>query len=221
MSRSLVLAALAAAFAIPAQAQEYFAGASLTSEYVRDGQLLSGGDPALQGFVEFQNQGFYAGTFLSTMDLGRDRFEADLSLGYRTEFPDGLHLDLNYTRTYFNSTGNCCGEFGLTLAHPYVIGGLGLKGELVYDHTRESLNPRGTVSYAFDDRLGFSSSLGRTEYNSNSYWDAGASWAFTDAVSADLRYHGADTGDAGVTLSLTVENARHTLGRLLGSPFRR
>ena len=70
-----------------------FAGVSgsmaLTSDYFFRGESQTMGSSALQGGVDYNNGGFYAGVWASTVDLGMDtEMEYDFYSGYAVALDD-------------------------------------------------------------------------------------------------------------------------------------
>lgn len=106
--RSLLAATVlagAALAATPAMAQdeEDSSGVSVSgnvaivSDYRFRGIGLSGGDPAIQGGIDFGTDvGFYVGTWASSIDGGPfyGEMELDIYAGYSTDISDGLGVDV-------------------------------------------------------------------------------------------------------------------------------
>jgi hypothetical protein len=90
---------------------------------------------------------------------------------------------------------------------------MGLQGYLAFNPVSSSINRRATLAYEVDARFGLSGSLGRTGSN-NTYWDLGASYALSNLISADLRYYGAQSGDVGVVLNLSIATHQDSFSRL-------
>lgn len=217
-SLALTACLLAAPHGLSAQDFSYYGGFTLTSNYVSNGVTQSNDKPALQGYLEMRANGFYLGTWLSTVELGTDDVEIDLNIGYRKLFDNDVFLAFGYSRYLYNDTGDCCGEFKLWAGYT-LWGKLGVNGYLAYNPEADALNKSLTLGYAPTDKLGFSTTYGESDGSGTEYWDAGLSYALTDALSADLRYFGARTGDTGVVLSLTLATEQNSFVRLLASPF--
>jgi uncharacterized protein (TIGR02001 family) len=208
-----------------AEGVTFYAGVDATSDYVSNGISQTGGKPALQAYLEVDANGFYAGTWLSNVDFGtNDDVEIDLYLGYRTRFDSGFYLDVGYAHYFYDDSGNCCGsccgEVKLAGVYP-ILKNLGLEGYLAFDPVTDNLNKRATLAYALNDQLGLSAAYGETDSNKNQYWQVGASYAFTDYLSADVRYHGAQSGDEGLVLTLSLATTQQSFARLLAAPFGR
>ncbi|MCA0872877.1 TorF family putative porin [Seohaeicola saemankumensis] len=209
---------LIAPYRLSAQDITYYGGFTLTSNYVSNGVTQSNDKPALQGYVEMQTNGFYLGTWLSSVDLGTDDVEVDLNIGYRKHFDNDIFFALGYSRYLYNDTGDCCGEAKLWAGYT-LWDKLGINGYLAYDPQADTLNKSLTLAYATNDKLGFSATYGESDGAGTEYWDAGLSYVLTDALSADLRYYGAEVGDVGVVLSLTLATQQDSFIRLLATPF--
>lgn len=204
------LAVAVGATAARAQDVTVTGGVTVTSNYVFRGVTFSDDGPAIQPYVEFEVNGFYAGIWGSNVDFGpggTDNFEVDYYIGYRGETQGGFSYDLNYTRFTFDDTGDCCGEFNLVLGYP--LGNkVGLSGVFAYDPEAETLASALGASYAINDAISVSGSYGYDEALSHNYWDLGVNYAVNDTTSLDLRYY--DTTDtdallvAGVSFDFTL-----------------
>lgn len=196
----------------------YFLGLTLATDYVANGISQTGGLPTIQPLFELDKRGFYAGTVLSLVRLDTDRAELDLYLGYRRKLANGLFIDTGYRRYLFNNTGDCCGEFKLRLLSP-LVGDLGGEVYLGYNPELKSFNRRARLIWAADDRLTVTAAYGETSGNQNEYWDAGVTYALTTKVALDLRYQGAESGDAGVVVKLSWATVDNSLARVLADPL--
>lgn len=200
MKVALMLAGFAVMTAQGALAQniEVTGGVTLTSNYVFRGVSFSDDLPALQPYLEAEINGFYAGIWGSNVDFGpggTDDFEVDYYIGYRGETAGGFSYDLNYARFTFDDTGDCCGEFNLSLGAP-VSDKVGVSGVFAYDPSANTLASALGLSYAINDAWSLSGSYGWDEALSHQYWDAGVSYAVNDTTSLDLRYYDTSDGDA-------------------------
>lgn len=214
------------AMALPAQAQDdggvkYLFGVDVVSNYVSNGVTQSDGKPAIQPYFEVALNGFYAGTWLSTVDFGDgDSWEIDLYLGYRNLLPNDLFVDVGYARYFYDDSGDCCGELKLTLGYP--LGDqFGVTGYVAYDPSSENVNSKLTLAYEATPDLAFGASYGYNESYGHEYWNVGASYTFNDYWSAGLRYEGAGLGDEGLVLRVSLGNLQTPLVRLLAAPFQR
>lgn len=227
-SRPSVRASLAGFFAVftslsPAIAEDfrYLAGAQIVSNYVASGVSQSAGKPALQMFFEAVNRGFYAGTFLSTIDMGEeDRGEIDFFAGYRKRLESGLFVNVAYRRFLKNVSGDCCGEFQFTAAYP-VHTRLGLGGYVSYNPQLGTANRRASAIYKATESFAVAGAYGQNEIYNHDYWTLGATYEFDNFWSVGLIYHGAESGDEGLVLRLSVANSQTALVRLVTAPFQR
>ncbi len=207
----------------PAAAQEttFYAGIDVVSDYVSNGVTQSDGNPAIQPYFEIVRNGFYAGTWMSTVDFGDDdNAEIDLYLGYRKAFENDLFFDFGYAHYYYDQSGDCCGEFKLTLAYP-LVERLGIKGYLAYNPRSQDFNRRLSLAYEVNEKLVLAGTYGRSDFYDHDYWEAGASYAFDSFWSVGLRYVGSESGDEGLVLRLSLASSQSTLARLLIAPFNR
>jgi uncharacterized protein (TIGR02001 family) len=201
-----------------AKAQEvsYLAGVDLTSNYVVNGMSDSNDKPAIQPYFEINYDGFYAGTWMSTVELGTDNVEVDLYAGYRKAFDNGLAFSAGYAHYFYDDTGSCCGEYTLTLA--YLVNDFGIDTYTAYNPKSEKFNNRLSAAYAITDDLGVFASYGYKQSTRNEYGHIGVSYAFNDVMSASLRYHNAKTGFDGLVFTLSLANQQESLRRLLLNP---
>lgn len=201
--RMIVVSALLmnAATAALAQDGEVSAGVALTSNYIYEGFTQSDDHPALQFYLETESSGFYAGVWGSTVDLDDDSLELDLYLGYRNELANGFSYDASYTRYYYNSTGDCCGDLKLEMG--YGVGDtVALSAALFTNFEDEGEGYALGLEYGVNDALSISANYG-DRYSA--FWDVGASYSVNDNVSLDLRYHDAADGDGNVALTLSFD----------------
>jgi len=200
---------------------KYYAGVDVTSNYVSNGVSQTNGKPALQGYLEIAKNGFYAGTWLSRVDFGtNDSVEIDLYLGYRNRFDSGFFLDIGYAQYLYNDSGSCCGEIKLTGIYP-IMENMGLEGYLAYDPVAHNLNKSATLAYAATEQFGLSATYGESDFNNTEHWQIGASYAFTNHLSAGLAYYGAQSGDEGLVFTLSLATTQDSFARLLAAPFGR
>lgn len=177
-------------------------GVDVTSNYVFAGVTQSDDGPAIQPWFEVESQGAYFAFWGSTVDLGPDEWELDFYLGYRNTTSYDLDWDLGLAFYTYNSTGYCCTELTLALSYP-LSSKAEVGGFVGYDLESGDWHRYLDGSYAFTDRITGEARIGANDGLDTQYWQLGASYSFNDRVSADLRYHGADVGDAGVAFSLS------------------
>lgn len=190
--QKLRLATAAAALALlsaPAFAQSlsFSGGLTLTSNYMSRGVTQSDDRPALQGYVELDANGFYAGLFASTVRLAPDNLEVDLYAGYRWSV-NNASFDVGYARYWYDDSGDCCGEiyalFELDASPASFFGGL------YYDPDNGgSLNDIHLgVGYSFAANWSVSATAGRTPAGGR-YGILGVDYTFNDNFSVGAAYH--------------------------------
>jgi len=205
MRPTLAALALAAAAAAPAQAYTVYGGLALTSDYVFRGTTFTGNTPAVQGYVEGEWGGFYAGLWSSNVDFGtRDSHEVDLYFGYRGETAGGLSYDIGYARYYFDDAGDCCGEVLLTLGVP-ITDRLSATGFVAYDDSESDTAYSLTLEYALNDALTLAAVGGSDDASGADWFEIGATWSFSDTGSLDLRYHDTDIDNGILALTLAFD----------------
>ena len=187
----------------PAQEVNWSWGVDLTSNYVFAGVTQSDDKAAIQPWVEVEMNGAYFSIWASTVDLPPDNWEIDFFLGYRGTTRYDLNWDVSLARYTYDSTGDCCGEVRLYLSYP-VTPGAEIGAYAAYNPETGDWNRFLDASYDIADGLAVSGSLGKSDGMGTTYWDIGTSYAIDGRFSADLRYYGADVGDAGMVLSLSL-----------------
>ncbi len=199
----------------------YFAGVSLTSNYVSNGKTQSKGNPALQAYAELHKNGFYGGLFFSKVDYRReDEIILDLHLGYRTNFDDKFLLDVSYAHYLFDNSGACCGEMKLAVVYR-LIDELGLDGFVAYNWRTHEFNKRIGLVYVANEQLNLTASYGKADFIDNEYWKAGASYAFTEHMSVKVEYNGSQAGNEGLVVTLGLATNQSSVARLLTGQFGR
>lgn len=202
-----VLGALALPLAAQAQDITVYGGVTATSNYVFRSVTFSDDDPAIQPYLEVESHGFYAGVWGSNVDFGagdKEDYEVDVYVGYRGETASGFSYDINYTRFYFNDSGDCCGEIYLTLGMP-VTDALSASTEFAYDAPASNLAGGLRMNYDVSDRISVSGLYGYDEAPSHHYWDAGVSYALNDQAALDLRYLDTSGTDAIIAVALSYD----------------
>ena len=100
LAAGLVLGASAFAFTGPALADDEVslsANVALTTDYRFRGVSLSAEDPAIQGGIDIGYQGFYIGTWSSSIDqFNGSEQEVDLYGGWGMDLTDGLAIDAGF-----------------------------------------------------------------------------------------------------------------------------
>lgn len=177
-------------------------GAAVTNDYVYRGISQTGGDPAVQGYVEFGYGIFYAGVWASNVDFYTPDTEIDLSFGVRPE-TENAAFDLGYAHYFY--AANTSPDYGelYAIAEYYATDRLTVGGNVYFapDYSQgggPATFVEGTVDYALFGDIGasggigyqaFDSSLGLPDYTT---WNAGVYWSWNETVGLDLRYTDSD-----------------------------
>ena len=206
--RSAAAAALATGLiglAAPASAQsdiDVAFNAGIVTDYVFRGFSQTGEDPAIQGGVDLTAGSFYAGAWASNVDFGDDTdAEFDIYGGYRTEAagfaldfgvigylyagaPDGA--DYNYAE-FKAAASRAVGPATVGAAVYYSPDFFGVDEAATYAEINGSFSPadKWTVSGAIGQQW-----LDVTDDYAT--WNAGVSYALTDNLAIDVRYHDTD-----------------------------
>lgn len=197
-----VSAAALLAVAGAASAQEFSAEIAVTSDYVWRGASQSDGDPAVSGGVEFSYGSFYAGTWASTVDFGDGTdAEWDFYVGFA---PTVGVFDLDFAVTQYTYVGDPSGsdydflEFKAG-ASTAVTPELTLGAEVHYspDFTGgagDATYLEANFAYDFTPQWAVSGGLGHQWVSGGDYvnWNLGVTWAFSEIVGLDVRYHDTD-----------------------------
>lgn len=200
---SLTVLALAANTAQARTSPDAAFNLGVVSDYVFRGASQTNEDPALQGGIDADfGNGFYAGTWASTVDFGDDTdAEIDLYGGYRAE-AGGVALDFGVVGyLYVNQPGGSDYSFMEFKAAASRAVGPATFGAAVYyspdffgaDEKATYLEANAALVPA--DRWTISGAVGRQWLDVNddyTTWNLGLNYALTEHVSADIRYHGAD-----------------------------
>ncbi|MFC7705245.1 TorF family putative porin [Plastorhodobacter daqingensis] len=201
------LATAAGLFAGAASAQEMIisGGATLTTNYISNGITQTQGNPAFQPWVEVESMGFYGGAWASNVKFpdSDDRTELDLYVGYRGETFGGFGYDFGYARYFYNRSGDAGGELLASLS-AQMADGFSLGTDFAYDPQAEDLTASLLVGYQGFQGLGVSGEFGRSQPNSNNFWNVGVGYDITDYLGVDLRYHDTTSTAGIVALSGTV-----------------
>lgn len=200
--KSFVLAALAcAAIASPAFAGSVSATVGATTNYIARGTSQTYGQPAYQGSIDFtpkDNHGFYAGTFLSTMDFQEGTHEElDFYGGYRTTV-QGWNVDASVIAITYHGDDDRPNwnmfDADLLVNRSFGKWTAGAKIGLTPDYFNAygaSAWTEGQLSYAVSDKLSVGGSVGRQFIKdgwSYSTWNVGATYAVTPTLSVDARW---------------------------------
>lgn len=186
MKTLLLSSAAVALLAVPAGAQTLSYGATLTSNYVSRGFSQTNDGWALQPWAEFESNGWYAGLWASNVDFGPDTVELDLYGGYRWTL-ENTSVDLGYARYFYNSTGDASGELYLLVEHEAGRATLSAGMHLGHAGGLTINNAYAGFALAMNDQISLSTHGGVA--GGLPYGDFGVSYAVSDAVSVDARYH--------------------------------
>lgn len=223
MIRSVLAAVLLTAVASPALAQDAepqdvlanygadpwsFAFGAATDNRSKDASK-SDGNPFVWGEAVWETSDgfFYAGPAFETIDSSTgSNLETDIGLGIRPQFA-GFDLDLNATHKWQidadPDTDDDAWEFTADVSRS--IGPAGARLRLQHSPDGTGSTEAWTwyearVSWDFTDKLSGSTAIGRREQdNSIDYtgWNAGFTYALTQTLEADLRWHATDANEPG------------------------
>jgi len=170
------------------------------SDYVYRGYSQTNEDPAIQGGMDLTAGNFYAGVWASNVDFGDDTdAEVDFYAGYRTEVQgfavDGGVIAYSYVNapsfTDYNYT-----EFKLAASR--AVGPATVGAAVFYSPSylnEQTLYYEINGSFSPMDKLTLSGAVGLQTYeDSDEYttWNLGATYALTDNLGVDVRYHDTD-----------------------------
>lgn len=202
---ALAGAALAVA-AAGAQAQDFTinAGATLTSNYLLNGLTQTQNGPAFQPYVEVEAMGIYAGLWASNVRFpgSKDRAEIDVYAGYRNQF-GAFSFDAGYARYLYSRSGDCCGEWLLSLGFETDMG-MSFGADGGYDPASSARRGSLSAAYAMDDRISFSAESGRVS-GSHNFWNAGMGVSVMDNMALDLRLHDTNITRPRVTAGMSFD----------------
>lgn len=212
MKIALAAAAATVALSGAAMAEELKLSYNLgvTSDYVFRGVSQTQEDPAIQGGVDATYGIGYAGVWASNVDFGTDdpSAEIDLYAGVRPTIGDtSLDLGVLYYG-YSKDKGLTPGSFSyveLKAAASRTFGPATL-GAAVY-YSPEYPGKGGNATYVEANaavpvapKLTLSGAVGHQAieaFKNYNTWNVGVSYAITDKLSADLRYHDTDEHNLG------------------------
>ncbi len=177
-------------------------GAAVTNDYVYRGISQTDGDPAIQGYLEFEYGIFYAGAWASNVNFYTPDTEIDASVGIRPE-TDNAAFDLGYVHYFYAS--NTSPDYGeiYGLAEYYATDKLTLGGNVYFapDYSQGNASAtyvEGTVDYSLFDNIGVSGGVGYQSFANKlalpdyTTWNAGVYWSWNDTAKVDLRYTDSD-----------------------------
>jgi uncharacterized protein (TIGR02001 family) len=206
----LALAAAAASLAMGATAARaddapsvsFNLGAS--SDYVFRGVSQTDGDPQVFGGADLTSGIFYAGVWASNVDFGDDtKAEVDGYFGVKpTAGPVSLDIGAVYYGYVNAPSGSDYGYWEVKAAGSVPAGPVTLGAALYYSPeffggVGDALYYEANASGSPADKWTVSGAIGHQSINDFSAldyttWNLGVSYAFTDKISGDLRYHDSD-----------------------------
>lgn len=196
MKNSLKLASasiLAAAMIAPVAQAEVTANVAIQSDYVWRGVSQNAEDPSIQGGFDYAHEsGFYAGVWAASVDFGgAESTEADVYLGYSTEFENGFGIDVGAIEyTYHGSDGASDSNFT-----EYYLG-VSYAGFGVTYYAGDEFDDNIEVSYGYDfEDAGLSLGATYGDYDTYSYYQIGLSGGFGEdsKLGWDISYWDTDT----------------------------
>ncbi len=178
-------------------------GTEFTSNYVLNGVSQSDGKGALQAWAEMENNGFYFGTWASSVSMGKDNVEIDFYGGYRGELGYAMTFDIGYARYMYDYTGDCCGEFLGTLSYA-ILPNADLIGHLAYDPKASDWTKSVAFDMSFTPMISGKALYGWSDGYDNQFFELGGSLALNENMALNLGYHGSDDKNEGWVGSVSV-----------------
>ncbi len=179
-----------------------------TSDYIFRGISQSDEDPAISGGVDVTSGMFYGGIWASTVDFGDDTSaEYDVYAGVTHDF-GAMSTDFGVIYygyldkpddpeyAYWEVKGS-----GEVPVGPATVGVSVYYSPDFFGETGEAWYEELAVSFAATDKLSLGGAVGHQsieEADDYTTWNFGVSYAFSDNVSADLRYHDTDIDDCDI-----------------------
>lgn len=195
-------------------------GAAVTNDYVYRGISQTDGDPAVQGYVEFDYGIFYAGVWASNVDFYTPDAEIDATVGFRPELENAA-FDIGYAHYFY--AANTSPDYGeiYALAEFYATDSLTLGGNVYFapDYSQggdTATYVEASVDYALFGDVGVSAAVGyqgfadKLDLPDYTTWNAGVYWSWNETVTLDLRYTDSDLskGDCYALMSRHACGAR-------------
>lgn len=209
----LAICAAAASLALggTAYAQDFSFNVGVASDYVFRGVSQTDEEPQLFGGVDYSNGMFYAGAWASNVDFG-DSTSAEVDL-YGGLKPTAGPVSFDFGLLYYGyvDDGGDWAQWEVKAAASVPAGPVTLGAAIYYtpDYTgigtdaglyieaNASISPidKLTISGAVGNQSVDISGFGDVDYTT---WNIGVAYAFTDNLSADLRWHDNDTDLGGI-----------------------
>lgn len=183
---------------------------AVTSDYVFRGVSQTEENPAIQGGLDVTNGQVYAGVWASNVSFPGDpdtNAEIDLYGGVKPTVGDWT-LDLGVIAyTYANQPSGADYDYveaklgASRSSGPWTYGGsVYVSPDFFGAAEDEAVYVQGDLAYKVNDRVTVSGALGRQSVSSNfdyTTWNLGGTFALTDKLALDLRYHDTDQHDFG------------------------
>lgn len=186
-----------------AQAFDWSLEATITNDLIDGGERLSPGRPAGVLVAEAEAGGFFAGIELQTIRIDDDRIEIVPFLGYRHDL-DPVEVEIGIAVPWADDSGR--GDVEIFAGIEWAVDDRFTLGvEAAYAPSpRDWADVALTGSFAINDRLDLSATVGRVPADRLNYAKVGLTYALTDALAADFRAHNAREIGTRVALSLTA-----------------
>lgn len=187
----------------PAQANEFSAIGSISSNYFYRGYSKSDNTPTVRGNVEYgANSWLYVGSWVSRVDFGDSGFTGRSNVefypyaGVKFKLAESWQLDTSASRYIYD--GRLFGresdynEYGASLQFKDLITTRIAFSDNLYNRGRSALNYELSGRYPITRNLESSAGMGFYQANStlaydSLYWNLGLTWFFKYAA-VDLRY---------------------------------
>lgn len=202
-----------------ASANDFSFNVGVASDYVFRGASQTDESPQIFGGVDYSNGMFYAGAWASNVDFGDSTdAEIDLYAGVKPTFGD---VSFDFGALYYGYVNEPGGadwaqwEFKAAASMPVGPVTLGAAAYYSPDYTGvgtdESLYIEANASAQLAEKFSLSAAIGNqsVEYEglgSDDYttWNLGLTYAVSDHIAFDLRYHDNDTDLGGIYASRGV-----------------
>lgn len=201
---ALAAAAAFAAAAGSASAQDIAYSVAAQTDYVFRGFSQTAEDPAIQGSIDYTNDIFYAGVWASNVDFGDSTdAEVDLYGGVRKEV-SGFAFDVGVVGyLYVDAPELAGGDYNYVELKGAVSRAVGpvTAGAAIYYSPDffgiddEATYVEGNIAFTPIDKVTVTAAIGKQYLNvTDDYntWNAGVTYAITDNLVADVRYHETD-----------------------------
>jgi uncharacterized protein (TIGR02001 family) len=199
---ALAAAVLTATGASAQEGPEVAWNVGIVSDYVFRGFSQTADDPAVQGGVDATAGSFYGGVWASQVDFGDGTdAEVDLYGGYRTEMA-GFDVDFGAVAyLYISAPALASYDYvELKAAASRAVGPVTAGAAIYwtpnfYGVDDEATYVEANLAVAAADKWTVSGAIGQQWLDVNedyAAWHAGVTYAASDHVAIDVRYHGSD-----------------------------